>query len=80
MQVWGLLLLENGLVGLTGGLLGTGLCALIILPSGLLGQETIPAGALVLLVLLAVALALVATLRTAYHAAREKPPTVLRYE
>jgi len=79
-SVLGLLLLENGLVGLAGGLLGVGLSALIIVPSGSLGQGEIPVGVLVLLILLAVGLTLGATLLTALGAAREKPLNVLRYE
>jgi hypothetical protein len=79
-RVLSLLLLENGLVGLAGGLLGTGLSVLIILPSGALGQGEIPVGALGLLILLAVGLTLGATMITAYGAAREKPLNVLRYE
>jgi ABC-type antimicrobial peptide transport system permease subunit len=78
--VLGLLLLENGLVGLAGGLLGTGLSALIILPSGSLGEGDIPVGASGLLILLAVGLALGATMLTACGALREKPLNVLRYE
>jgi predicted lysophospholipase L1 biosynthesis ABC-type transport system permease subunit len=79
-SVLGLLLLENGVVGLAGGLLGTGLSALIILPSGSLGGGDIPVGDLGLLVLLAVGLTLGASLLTAYGASREKPLNVLRYE
>jgi putative ABC transport system permease protein len=76
----GLLLLENGLVGLVGGLLGTGLSAIALSLSGALGQGRIPLGALGLLILLAVGLTLGATLLTAYGASREKPLNVLRYE
>jgi predicted lysophospholipase L1 biosynthesis ABC-type transport system permease subunit len=79
-SVLGLLLLENGLVGLTGGLLGTGLSALVLMLSGALGEAKIPLTALALLILLAVVLTLGATLVTAYGASREKPLNVLRYE
>jgi putative ABC transport system permease protein len=79
-SVLGLLLLENGLVGLTGGLLGTGLSTLVLVLSGALGEGRLPLTALGLLVLLAVGLTLGATLLTAYGAAREKPLNVLRYE
>lgn len=79
-SVLGLLLLENGLVGLVGGLLGTGLSALLILLSGSLGDQRIPGGALLLLVLLAVGLTLGASMLTAYGASRERPLHVLRYE
>jgi putative ABC transport system permease protein len=79
-NVLGLLLLENGLVGLAGGLLGTGLSTLVIVLSGALGEGKIPLAALGLLILLAVGLTLGATLLTAYGASREKPLNVLRYE
>jgi ABC-type antimicrobial peptide transport system permease subunit len=79
-SVLGLLLLENGLVGLVGGLLGAGLSALLILLSGSLGEQSIPSGALLLLVLLAVGLTLGASMLTAYGASRERPLHVLRYE
>jgi putative ABC transport system permease protein len=78
--VLGLLLLESALVGLAGGLLGVGLSALLVLPSGLLGEGSLPAGMVGLLVLLAVGLALAATTLTAYGASRERPINVLRYE
>jgi ABC-type antimicrobial peptide transport system permease subunit len=78
--VLSLLLLENGVVGLAGGLIGTGLSALLILLLGILGEGDIPTEALGLLILLAVGLALGATTLTAYGASREKPMNVLRYE
>ena len=77
-----LLLLENGLVGLLGGLLGTGVGAVFIFLSGVLSDSlgSFPILTLASLVLLAVALTLGATLIAAYGAAREKPLIVLRYE
>ncbi len=81
-HVLGLLMLENGLVGLAGGVLGAGLAAVFIVVSGVLGPGAgnLPFGVLAWLVALAPALALAATLLTAYGAAREKPLNVLRYE
>ena len=82
-QVLSLLLLENGLLGLCSGVVGVGLGAALTL--GLLfsnpGNDThLPLGVMVGLILLAVILALGATLITAVGAAREKPFNVLRYE
>ena len=82
-NVLGLLLLENGLVGLGGGLLGAGLSILTLLGTQALGDvsaQNTPYAALGLLVLLAVGLSLAATLITAWGAARERPLNVLRYE
>ncbi len=80
-SVLGLLLLENGLVGLLGGLLGVGLSAALILVANVLPQGTaISAAALWLLAALAVGIALSATLFAAWGAVREKPLKVLRYE
>jgi ABC-type antimicrobial peptide transport system permease subunit len=77
-----ILLLENGLVGLLGGLIGTGLGAALILFTGMLSESpgSFPFGTLILLVLLAVGISLVAALLTAWGASREKPLVVLRYE
>ncbi len=82
-NVLGLLLLENGLVGLAGGLLGAGLSLLTLIGTQALGDvsaENTPYAALALLVLLSVVLSLAATLITAWGATREKPLNVLRYE
>ena len=82
-NVLGLLLLENGLVGLAGGVLGAGLSMLALIGTQALGDvsaENTPYAVLALLVLLAVVLSLAATLFTAWGAAREKPLNVLRYE
>ena len=77
-----ILLLENGIVGLLGGIIGTGFGAALILTTGMLAESpgSFPFGTLVLLVLLAVAISLVATMLTAWGASREKPLVVLRYE
>jgi hypothetical protein len=52
----------------------------INLLSDSLGEESIPSGALLLLVLLALGLTLRASVLTAYRASRERSPRVLRYE
>lgn len=81
-RVLGLLLLENGFVGLLGGVIGTGIGSVFILISGLVAQDlsTFPLFTLLTLVLLSVAITLIATAITAYGASREKPLIVLRYE
>ena len=77
-----LLLLENGLIGLAGGMIGAGVGAVAIVLMGVLsdGPGSFPFLTLVALILLAVAIALGATLVTAYGASREKPLIVLRYD
>jgi putative ABC transport system permease protein len=77
-----LLLLENGLIGLAGGMIGAGIGAVAIVLMGVLSDNpgSFPFLTLVALILLAVAIALGATLVTAYGASREKPLIVLRYE
>ena len=77
-----LLLIENGLVGLLGGLIGTGIGTIGILTTGILTEnfDSFPLLTLVILVILAVAISLGATMITAYGASREKPLIVLRYE
>ena len=67
------------MLGLIGGLLGTGQ-RVHILPSGALGEGDIPVGALGLFILLAVGLTLGATTLAACGALREKPLNVLRCE
>ena len=77
-----LLLLENGLVGLLGGMIGTGVGAAAILALGLVSSDisNFPLFTLIGLIILAVLISLGATLITAYGAAQEKPLIVLRYE
>jgi putative ABC transport system permease protein len=77
-----LLLLENGLIGLAGGVIGAGMGAAGIVLLGVLSNDfgSFPFLTLAALILLAVAIALVATLVTAYGASREKPLIVLRHE
>ncbi len=78
-----MLLLENGLLGLVGGLLGvgTGLLTLVLLSSSInLPLDVIPFGAAFLLMSLCVLVAVIAAMTTAWGASGEKPLNVLRYE
>ncbi|GAB4318543.1 MAG: hypothetical protein Kow00117_08580 [Phototrophicales bacterium] len=78
-----MLLLEYGLLGLIGGLLGvgSGLVTLVVISADIdLPLEVIPFGAAFLLMALCVAVALIAASTTAWGAASEKPLNVLRYE
>lgn len=77
-----LLLLENGLVGLLGGLIGTGIGAAAILALGLVASDisNFPLLTLIGLIILSILISLGATLITAYGASQEKPLIVLRYE
>jgi putative ABC transport system permease protein len=83
-QVLGQLLLENGLVGITGGLISLLPTVLILLaiPALSQGVVTLPApGDLMLAMLvLSVLITLAATLLTAWSASEEKPLNVLRFE
>lgn len=82
-RVLGMLLLENGLMGLIGGLIGVGLglLALVILTSLGGGVPTaLPYGTALLLMLLCILVALVAATTTAWGASGEKPLNVLRSE
>jgi ABC-type antimicrobial peptide transport system permease subunit len=82
LKALGLRLLENGVVGLLGGLMGVGLSRLLIAGSNSIGEAgaNLPYGVLLGLVGLAVLLSLGATRLTAWGAAQEKPLTVLRHE
>lgn len=81
-RVLAMLLLENGVLGLIGGLLGVGLglIGLLVLLANAPVSSPIPVGAALLLMLLCVGVALVAALTTAWGASGEKPLNVLRYE
>ena len=81
-SVLGLLQLENAIVGLLGGIIGTGIGAAIIAITGIVSDSlsSFPIGMLLLLILLSVTIAVIATLVSAVGAAREKPLIVLRYE
>ncbi len=78
-----MILLENGILGLIGGLIGVGigLAALVglISSTGAPGSA-IPVGTALLLMLLCVIVSLVAAISTAWGASGEKPLNVLRYE
>ncbi len=78
-----MILLENGILGLIGGLIGVGIGLVALV--GLIGASgapgsAIPVGTALLLMLLCVAVALVAAVSTAWSASGEKPLNVLRYE
>lgn len=82
-QVLSLLLLENGLVGFLGGLIGVALgsiLALALVIADIGGESNYPAGTALALIALALGIAIGATLITAIGASREKPLVVLRYE
>jgi putative ABC transport system permease protein len=84
-RVLGLLLLENGIIGLVSGLIGVGLGAV---PAVLMVRESsegmltlaLPITTIIALLLMSLAIAGAATLLTAVGAARETPLVVLRYE
>jgi ABC-type antimicrobial peptide transport system permease subunit len=82
-RVLGMLLLENGLMGLIGGLIGVGLgLGMLVLLLSISGSATgvIPYGTALLLMLLCILVALVAAMTSAWGASGEKPLNVLRYE
>ncbi len=82
-QVLSLLLIENGILGLIGGVLGCSVgtaLSVFVLLSDTTGAANFPFGTLLGLLALAVGIAVLATLITAVGAAREKPLIVLRYE
>lgn len=78
-----MILLENGILGLIGGLIGVGigLVGLVMIVATFSGPgEALPFGTALLLMLLCVAVALIAAVATAWNASGEKPLNVLRYE
>jgi ABC-type antimicrobial peptide transport system permease subunit len=84
-RVLGMLLLENGVMGLIGGLIGVGIGSLILvgLLTGMFGgalQDAIPYLTALQLMGLCVVIALLAAILTAWGASGEKPLNVLRYE
>ncbi len=82
-RVLGMLLLENGILGLIGGLIGVGigLFGLVLITSlGGIPASTLPIGTALVLMTLCIIVALVAALTTAWGASNEKPLAVLRYE
>ncbi|MCZ7544294.1 MAG: ABC transporter permease [Anaerolineae bacterium] len=81
-RVLAMLLLENGVLGLIGGLIGVGigLVALVMLTAAVGLAGVVPYGSALLLMGLCILVALVAATTTAWGASGEKPLNVLRYE
>ncbi|MBK8134826.1 MAG: ABC transporter permease [Chloroflexi bacterium] len=78
-----MILLENGILGLIGGLIGVGIGLLglvLILSATGAPTSTIPFGTAFILMLICIVVALVAALACAWGASGEKPLNVLRYE
>lgn len=84
-RVIGMLLLENGLMGLIGGLIGVGISVIILLLmfsqifQGELG-DAVPLSTAFQLMGLCILIALVASVISVWGASGEKPLNVLRYE
>jgi putative ABC transport system permease protein len=84
-RVLGMLLLENGIMGLIGGLIGVGISVLILLAFliGLFQRElgeAVPLTEALLLMGACILIVLVASIVSVWSAASEKPLNVLRYE
>ncbi len=82
-RVLGMILLENAVLGVIGGMIGVGigLIALVFFVASLaVPGSTIPFGSALVLMLLCVLVALIAAVTTAWGASGEKPLNVLRYE
>lgn len=82
-RVLGMLLLENGLLGLVGGLIGVGIAVIALVVATELTDaplSTIAFDTVLGLMLLCIAIALGAALSSAWGASGEKPLNVLRYE
>jgi putative ABC transport system permease protein len=82
-RVLGMLLLENGILGFIGGLLGVGigLVNLVIFTTmANIPLDAIPWGTAFLLMALCIGVSLLAAITSAWSASGEKPLTVLRYE
>ena len=83
-RVLAIMTLENGILGVLGGLIGVGLSVLgTAIVSAILGVsliKTVSWGSVLLLMLLSILITLVATALSAWTATREKPLNVLRYE
>ena len=82
-RVLGMLLLENGILGFIGGLIGVGIGLVALV--GLATASGVPLDAIpwlsaFLLMLLCVGVAIFAAMTSAWAASGEKPLTVLRYE
>ena len=83
-RVMGILTIENGIIGLLAGLIGTGIgvlgIAIVSSLSGVSVINTVSWGSVVLLLALSIAITVVATWISAYSTMNEKPLNVLRYE
>jgi putative ABC transport system permease protein len=84
-RVLGMLLLENGVMGLIGGLIGVGIgsVVLLLLVTGMFGGAlpgVIPYLTALQLMSLCIGIALLAAMLSAWGASGEKPLNVLRYE
>jgi putative ABC transport system permease protein len=82
-RVLGMLLLENGILGFIGGLMGVGFGVIALLLFAATTQapfSTIPFLLAFGLMMLCVVVALLAAITSAWNASGEKPLTVLRYE
>ena len=84
-RVLGMLLLENGLMGLVGGLIGVGISfiALVLMLTQMFGGElgnAIPYMTAFTLMALCIGIALAAALLSVWGASGEKPLNILRYE
>lgn len=78
-----MILIENGILGLIGGLIGVGIGLfglVMMLSTSSVPLATIPFGTAFVLMAICVAVALVAALTSAWTASGEKPLNVLRYE
>ncbi len=83
-QVLSQLLIENGIVGMTGGLISLLPTVLILVAVPALSQGIVrlpaPADLMIAMLVLSVLITIGATLVTAWSASQEKPLNVLRYE
>jgi putative ABC transport system permease protein len=84
-RVLGMLLLENGLMGFIGGLIGVGIGMVVLLAilATLFGgviTAPIPYSTALLLMALCIGISIIAAMLTAWGASGEKPLNVLRYE
>jgi putative ABC transport system permease protein len=85
-RVLGMLMIENGLIGLIAGLIGVAvgmaLTVILVLASRNPGElrDTIEFSTMGLLILMSVGVAMGAAMVSAWSAAAEKPMNVLRYE
>ena len=82
-RVLAMILLENGILGLIGGLIGVGfgmVSLIIFAATSQVPLSALPYGTALLLMGLCIGVALIAALSSAWGASGEKPLNVLRYE